>query len=151
MPSSRSKLRLPRKGILQKPPVADEKPDLKKHLGDLDTRITQEMARCHSQYDRSRDELKAHHGEMEAKEREITAELDRLRPGLEKFLTGETPKAGLDAATAKRGVRYLDLLRELSGVRTAKTAAYGATVPAGEQAMGQAIGTPAHYSENEED
>lgn len=104
------------------------------------------MATCHQGYDEARSGLAAHHKKMEARESEIDAQLEKLRPGLEKFLTGEEPGEGLTKDVAQRGLRYLDLLRQKGNVRTGKRLAYGATVPAGEQALGQPLGTPGRDS-----
>ncbi len=120
---------------MDKLPLADR---LKK----LDERITQEMATCHQSYDEDRKALAAHHGKMDSKRQGIQAEIEKLRPEIENFLTAEEPGEGLTKEVAQKCLRYLELVRQLGRVRTGSRLAYGATVQAGQQPLGQPLGTP---------
>lgn len=114
--------------------------DVQQKLKRLDERVTEEMARCHAQYDDDRTALSQQHGKLTKREAEIQAELDGLRPELEEFLHGEDVGAGLTPDLQRKGKRYLALLHEQSEVRLGKRLAFGATLPAGAQPLGRPVG-----------
>lgn len=122
--------------------VRRQKPKAKiteEKLRHLDDRLTQEMARCHAQYDQARSDLASHSEKMEGEEKGLLAKAKALEPKVDAVLHGES---GLDQAAARALMEYLQVLARLTKVRQAKRLAHGATVPPGEQALGKPLGRP---------
>ena len=106
----------------------------------LDLRLGQEMARCARDYDDARQHLVDHHAKMTSKALNLTAEIDSLRPSVDAFLDNDG--GCLTRDTAKTCIKYLELNAQLHKTRQGQRLAYGATVDAGKQRLGGAIGDP---------
>jgi hypothetical protein len=106
----------------------------------LDLRLGQEMARCARDYDDARTHLKSHHAKMSTQEAALVKQIAALQPSVDGLLDGTGP--GLTKAVAKDCLTYLELNAKLHTTRQGKRLAYGATVPAGAQRLGGAIGDP---------
>lgn len=106
----------------------------------LDTRLGQEMARCARDYDDARTHLSQHHAKMSTQEAALVKQIAALQPQVDGLLDGTGP--GLTKAIAQACLKYLDLNAKLHTTRQGKRLAYGATVPAGAQRLGGAMGDP---------
>ena len=79
-------------------------------LGALDLRITQEMARCHAQYDQALQDTKECHAAADQERAAVVGRMAELRPIVESLVYGDQ---SLTPEVARVCLEYVDLAHQL--------------------------------------